>query len=291
MNRISKQNGIALIQVLLMTAIMSVVAISISISARNQVEIAESFKNKVKAENHLEKVKDRILFNLFAHDSQILHGNTIDGIKWDFSGKQVKIDEKTFFKIKAHTGKVSLSSSSPHYLIQLFIAGGADETLAKELTDAIGDWVDANDDARTNGAEQYQYSNGITVRNAPMQHISELKFIKGMTESIYEKVKEDITLYFTPSMDPRLMSDFLLNALFGATKAQIIRRNQLEGNSLDAISILLNDESGSLLMENPWSVYTVEIVVKEEKVILHEKFDVKMKSQDKREPIVILSRY
>jgi general secretion pathway protein K len=61
------------------------------------------------------------------------------------------------------------------------------EDLWEELIDCVGDWMDADDNAKPNGAEsddRFYRDRGYRVKNAPIDTIDEMLLIKGFTEEI-----------------------------------------------------------------------------------------------------------
>lgn len=63
-----------------------------------------------------------------------------------------------------------------------------DEQQATDLLDAIRDWIDEDDDARVNGAENAYYQSlpsGYSCRNGTMLAVEELLFVKGMTPELF----------------------------------------------------------------------------------------------------------
>jgi hypothetical protein len=61
------------------------------------------------------------------------------------------------------------------------------QLLTEEIADAIVDWVDADDDPRTNGAESSYYgalTNGYKAKNGPLNSLDELLLVKGVTPQL-----------------------------------------------------------------------------------------------------------
>lgn len=63
-----------------------------------------------------------------------------------------------------------------------------DEQLAKDITSAVTDWIDADDLSANSGAENSDYSDlELPMRpgNKPLNSVSELRWVKGITAEIY----------------------------------------------------------------------------------------------------------
>ncbi len=81
-----------------------------------------------------------------------------------------------------------------------------DEQQVADLLDAIRDWIDEDDDARGNGAENAYYqslSPGYSCRNGTMLTVEELLFVKGMTPELFygDEEHEGIAEYIAVAGD------------------------------------------------------------------------------------------
>jgi len=87
---------------------------------------------------------------------------------------------------------------SPDTLQRLFMkvgVGGNDQ--ARALAEAILDWRDEDDDASLSGAESYYYKGlrpPYLPRNGDFKTLPELRYVKGMTAELYEKILPFITI-------------------------------------------------------------------------------------------------
>jgi general secretion pathway protein K len=96
------------------------------------------------------------------------------------------------------SGKIDLNSA-PDALLKglLMTAGGVDEPTAARLVDAIGDWKDADDLRRPNGAEAEDYKaagSPYLPANAPFETVPELQRVLGLTPALYAKLAENLTV-------------------------------------------------------------------------------------------------
>ena len=84
--------------------------------------------------------------------------------------------------------KVNVNSAPPLLLQQVLTVMGADAGDITAVSDSILDWVDADDESRPAGAESdyYQGQNPpYYAKNAPMDDLSELLLVKGVTQAMY----------------------------------------------------------------------------------------------------------
>jgi len=73
-----------------------------------------------------------------------------------------------------------------------------------DLVDAMIDWIDKDDQPGTAGAENetYQFFDPpYTAKNGPMETLEELRFIKGMSPDVYEKIIPYLTIYTGSDMN------------------------------------------------------------------------------------------
>jgi len=84
--------------------------------------------------------------------------------------------------------KVNVNSAQQPLLQQVLTVMGADAGDITAVSDAILDWVDPDDETRPAGAESdyYQGQNPpYYAKNAPMDDLSELLLLKGVTQAMY----------------------------------------------------------------------------------------------------------
>ena len=140
--------------------------------------------------------------------------------------------------------KINLNlMTSPEVLQRLFTEAAALSVgEAKALVAAIQDWKDGDDDASSVGAEGRYYHEltpAYSPRNAKFETLAELRWVKGMTPEIYEKVRPYLTLDSSGQVNLNTASKKVLLALGFSQDlcAQILAyrngRDRLEGTSDD----------------------------------------------------------
>jgi general secretion pathway protein K len=83
-------------------------------------------------------------------------------------------------------------------LRDMFISWGLELDAAQAITDALADWIDADDDESLNGAEKNWYNNEGRLNqpfNRPFYHIDEVRLVRGM--DLVEAVRPDWRNWFT----------------------------------------------------------------------------------------------
>jgi general secretion pathway protein K len=101
----------------------------------------------------------------------------------------VQVGDGTFtWKIFDLERKVNINTASATTIQQALTLMEVDANGISVVSDSILDWIDADDLPRPAGAES-DYYQGLNppyyAKNAPIDDLSELKYIKGVTEEIY----------------------------------------------------------------------------------------------------------
>jgi general secretion pathway protein K len=147
--------------------------------------------------------------------------------QFEFDGARVQV------RIDDVSGQVDLNAATPQVLTNLFRAAGADNAQAQALSDAVQDWRDSDDLPHAHGAEADTYKQaGLTwqPRNGPFRSSDELARVYGMTNALYRKLAEAVTVYSGRNFpDPQYAGPLTLAAsrdgdLDAATRAVEARR-------------------------------------------------------------------
>lgn len=83
-------------------------------------------------------------------------------------------------------------------LLQALEVTQLDQFTAVAISDAVADWIDADDEPRTNGAESTYYVSlqpSYRPGNRPMMSVSELRAITGITSEIYQALRPLVTVW------------------------------------------------------------------------------------------------
>ena len=105
-------------------------------------------------------------------------------------------------KIVSEGGRFNINSiilqEDKALLRTLFVDWGLELDAAQEVADALGDWVDADDDEALNGAEKSFYEDQGRINqpfNRPFYDLSEVSLVRGM--DMVEAVRPDWRNWFT----------------------------------------------------------------------------------------------
>ncbi|MGH8713291.1 MAG: general secretion pathway protein GspK [Casimicrobiaceae bacterium] len=213
------QRGIALVLVLWLTALLTVIAGSFAYAMRNEAQAARNTVSQAQARALADGAVARTVFELMR--PRTLPGVwTADGTVhvWDDNGSRVAasaVDE---------SGKIDLNAATDPLLRGLLqTAGQLDADTASRFVDVIGDWKDADELRRPNGAEASDYrAAGLTYKpaNAAFETVAELQRVLGMTPALYARLAGSLTVHSgAAAINPQFASRTVLMALPGATDA------------------------------------------------------------------------
>jgi len=124
--------------------------------------------------------------------------------RWDPILRQMDGDAGEGFEVKVQSeggrfniNAILLKEDKP-LLRSIFEQWGLDLEEAQAVADALGDWVDADDNTALNGAEKKEYDEAGRINqpfNRPFYDISEVRLVRGM--DLVEAVRPDWREWFT----------------------------------------------------------------------------------------------
>ena len=188
----NSQRGVALILVLWVIALMSVLLGSFALIARTENLQARHLLDATTARYAAEAGLERAVYEL--RNADPLTRWVGDGRAYEFMFDNAKVH----VELTDESGKIDINSADDNLLQSLFVSVGVSLDQAANLSDAIQDWRDPDDEVRPRGAEAAQYkSQGLPYlpRNAPFQTVSEIQQVFGMNYELYSRIESAITIY------------------------------------------------------------------------------------------------
>ncbi|APV49627.1 hypothetical protein BWI17_08025 [Betaproteobacteria bacterium GR16-43] len=189
----TRQQGVALVLVIWLAALLTVVAGNFAFSARNDSLIVYNSISIARAQAAADAGVVRAVFEVYRLDNppdQWRRDGTAHD--WSFDGIPVRIE------LRDESAKIDVNTASDALLRGLFVSVGLTDEEAARIVDAIADWRDVDGLKRPNGAEEADYrSAGLAYgpANAPFQAIEELQLVLGMRPDIYRRIAPMITVY------------------------------------------------------------------------------------------------
>lgn len=203
------ERGIALILALLVLTLLVALILEFDADARREYREAAAFRDNFKA-TALVRAGIQMARAVLVKDARLkkLNGQTFDALTdlWAIPIKNYPVgDGLLTAQIEDEQSKLNLNE----------LAGEADQNVRQakiarlkrlfelvqvnpDSVDSIADWVDADEVPEPNGAETPYYQSlrpAYRAANAPLQTVSELRLIKGMTSEMVERLTKYVTVY------------------------------------------------------------------------------------------------
>jgi len=208
-----KQKGIALLQVLLISAIISVLAMYLTLTSRQQIAVAKLVDDRANAGLHLKSAESRVIFELLSKDYSASANNPLPE-NYNFYAKPIKIDDYARVEIQDVAGLINIRTPDRLLLRNTLKRLGADENDSSVIVDSLLDWQDKDDLTRLNGAEKGDYALG--PRNRPISLKTEMRLVKGVDKVSWHTLSPNLSVaqasYFNPMLAPRPVLQAFLNS-------------------------------------------------------------------------------
>lgn len=130
------------------------------------------------------------------------------------------------FEFIDESAKVNLNTLDPESMLLLFDELGFDLELSLRLTNALQDWIDADDETRPDGAESREYSSlelDAHPANQPLKSLDELRYVfafrdlffdeSGVPLAVFQQLKDATTVLEVGSLNVNSASSLALRAM------------------------------------------------------------------------------
>lgn len=194
LHRVTRHKGIALIQVLLLSVLLTVILMSMNYQARQHLRLAQAVQDYANASFAVHSAQAEILFTLLGNDVfQLQRGALAAAPDWNFYSEPFNFGDVEV-TLQDTSGLINTASPDAMLLRKLGAKFGGSELLGMQIASALADWQDKDDSPRLDGAEQADYPN-TKVRNGPLQYAEEWLFIKGITPELYAELAPLLTFF------------------------------------------------------------------------------------------------
>lgn len=187
-----RARGAALLFAMWAIALLAALLAGMAVTARGEGEAARNAYVQARARYAAEAGIARAVDALRQSDPARRWVPDGRGYRFDFDGAKVEVT------VSDTSGQVDLNAATPEVLKNLFAAAGASDAQARALADAVQDWRDSDDIPHPDGAEADTYRRaGLTwlPRNGPFRSSDELARVYGMTDALYRKLADAVTVY------------------------------------------------------------------------------------------------
>ena len=208
--------GIALIQVLLLTAILSVLVLYFTQTSRQQVAVAQYFNNNADAFIELTNVKNKLLFSLLTESRVDDIAKANSGIIKNLYGEPFFINEHIQVTVQDQAGLLPIQFLDKNQLINMLASSGILLQRAIQVSEMVGDWLDFDNKTSnyTNETELF----GFKARDGYIHDLSDLLHIKGLLIKEYDMIKNFYTIHYPNFFNPVLAPKLLLKVLLPESK-------------------------------------------------------------------------
>lgn len=208
---VDKQRGVALLQALLLTALLSLMAMQFTLNGRSQVNMATQFDDKIAAELALRTLETELQFALLTvpnnEESRDIQLQNKMGKVWNFHNKPFQPDEQSTVALQDLNGLISVYGQNNNTQIeQLLRHLGMPANQARTVLASINYWQGLPD----NG---FSPMTSVKVRGNYLQSVQELQNIQGIDAALYSKMLPLITNYQTIFFNPLTAPDELLQMM------------------------------------------------------------------------------
>lgn len=240
--RLSHIRGVALIQVLLITALLLLLMIQLTKDGQRQVAVAQQWQDKSQALLLLEDAKELLLFELLTRERTTSDESAVTR-RWNFFGNPFYLANGVRVRIYDEGSLPSLFYSSD-IIERMLVKQGVSAEDARASVQALMLWQGANESIPVPAG----------WRGKPIQFFGELDFIPGVNAGLIPRhlVTSQPVKYFNPLMAPRellaaLLPDDRLNALISAREQGVLTNEVLR--SMESIGVIDNAilASGNIL--------------------------------------------
>jgi general secretion pathway protein K len=266
-----REQGIALIQVLLVTGIIALLMLQIGLTAREQVARAQALLDRAELQLAAQSRESALLYTLLTEPLARIPDSTNPYVAaWNFHGEPFTVDGVTF-TIQDESGKMQVpwldSREFETLLRDLGVEAGRARALGTELMVLQG----TKPRRRTLGAGE---TAAIGAAGAPgkfrVQDIGELRLLPGMDEDLYRRLRPLLTLYPTPGFNPMTARAELLRAQFTESQANGVTaaraRNELDQNTLWKLTGTEADET-TVLIPGPGLTVRLEMELRDRRAV------------------------
>ncbi len=299
-HQIQKQNGVALIQVLLISAIISILAISFTHTARDQIAMAMAFEQRIKVAQQLKSAQSQIIYKLLTQrnftDNQHEQGEQ-KNTKWNFYGEPFildsTIDNKVVVSIQDIKGLLSQRYPKTPFWNKLLKNMDYDAEQIKQKQGLLKGWQDKDTDSWLIGdTEPETTAAGVKYPNQPIQLPSEIDWLFAEEIENATLLKQVTTHYSNSKFNPMNAPSRLLTLLFEPQLAEYLVEQRDQG-------LLTSDEMkehlGDLYDSETVTTYRegllkITVLISSENIQIQESIDILLQPY-KTPAVQVIARY
>ncbi len=197
------ERGFAMVAVLLVLALIGLLGAEFAYSMRLEARAARNYKDAVMAGHLAEAALENAIREIVGQGTLVAEAE--DGELTFYTRDRVALkrlprenvplgDGQYSYRITDEAARFNVNTIEPARLDRLLQLLDVDKQERDTIVDSIRDWIDENDEHRANGAESDDYYLKLPVpyraRNGPLESVSELLQIKGITPALFHGTPE-----------------------------------------------------------------------------------------------------
>lgn len=228
--------GIALIQVLLITALLSVFALFLNQGASRHIHLSMLAQQRAEAEILLHSAKNELLYTLLTEpllypaigSSESISQTASRAIqdKWNFHNQEFPLSENVKIKIQDQSALLNVNFFPSARLVKLLTSSGASPKRAKQITDTLLDWLDADNIPRELGNDSFMSSN---IRNGKIVDITEIEKALVLTEDEKKVLYSNLSVFSRGDLNIMSASKELIASMSTPEKAEFVTQLREQG--------------------------------------------------------------
>lgn len=268
----NKQTGVALILVLMLSLLLSIVAVGFQHHASTVVKRVKQQQIKTELKVVLESEKQALFYTFFSTDTLFKNRNFFK--HYTLSDANIKVQ----VRVVSHDSKMSLFDIQRNALKQIvtpFFDSPADIDAA---VDSYYDWIDSDDLRRPNGWEARDYSRAQRPgpQNGPISSIDDLALIRGFDQIPSALLSNLFTSYPTIGLDKAFASPQLLSQFFSSDIVEQILIAQTEPSYSRTVYERITGDISSDQSASGIFYLTIHFLLTKEDVVEQQAIDVKV---------------
>jgi len=227
-----RQRGVALVQVLLVTAIIILLVMQLSLTAAEQVRRAQALQDRSEAALYLHSREVALFYTLLTESLLPSPGSGNPyAASWNFHGEPFVADGLEI-TLQDQSGLMPFPVLHVTDFEQLLTVLGLGPTRAREMAERLAHWIGISLPGGGRPGDAMMRAGTAD----PVQYFSELRLLAGMDEPLYGKLAELMTLYPTPGFNPLTapapllrmwMPESTLRAVLAARRKGALDQNRL----------------------------------------------------------------
>ena len=185
------QQGIALILVLWVIALLTVIAMAVVSTSRTELNMARNRLDEARAHALAEAGMNIALLHLSSREEADQWYPDGQPIAWSFAGRDLEI------RIFNESSRIDINKTQDKVLRKLIEALPLEEVDAEAITAAMHDWRDADTLSRPQGAEDDDYSSAglpYGAKDAKFDSMEELGQVLGVTRELLGLLEPHLTV-------------------------------------------------------------------------------------------------